>query len=214
MKSLLVVVFLMLVASSNICAAAEGDVVINELMWMGSTVSSADEWIELRNTTDSEILLSGWTLEKAATGGDTLTIPDGKTIPARGFFLIANYAPSSENSGLTVKADWVTTAVSLVNTKLQIVLKDAEGNVMDTADDGVGDPLAGDNDGKRSMVRNDPPGDGTLADSWHTATEASGWKEDATEKGTPQNSTWVVSVEGTSWGRVKLIPSSGDGGRK
>ncbi|MCK5118997.1 MAG: lamin tail domain-containing protein [Candidatus Latescibacteria bacterium] len=203
MKSLVVVVLMMLAASSSICAAVEGDVVINELMWMGSTVSSADEWIELRNTTDSEILLSDWTLEKAGTAGDTLTIPEGKTIPAQGFFLIANYEPSSENSGLTVKADWVTTAVSLVNTKLQIVLKDAEGNVMDTADDGVGDPAAGDNDGKRSMVRNDPPGDGTLADSWHTATEASGWKEDATEKGTPRNSLSTISVEGASWGRVK-----------
>ena len=210
MKPFLVVVLMTLVASSNICAAAEGDVVINELMWMGSTASSADEWIELRNTTDSEILLSGWTLEKAATGGDTLTIPDGKTIPARGFFLIANYAPSSENSGLTVKADWVTTAVALVNTKLQIVLKDAEGNVMDTADDGTGSPLAGDNDKKCSMVRNDPPGDGTLSDSWRTAAEASGWKEGATEKGTPQNSKSAISVEGTSWGRVKLIPSRGD----
>ena len=113
MKSLVVVVLVTLVASSNICAAAEGDVVINELMWMGSTISTADEWIELRNTTDSEILLSDWTLEKAGTAGDTLTIPEGKTIPAQGFFLIANYEPSSENSGLTVKADWVTTAVSL-----------------------------------------------------------------------------------------------------
>ncbi|MCD6334669.1 MAG: lamin tail domain-containing protein, partial [Candidatus Latescibacteria bacterium] len=61
MKPFLVVVLMTLVASSNICAAASGDVVINELMWMGSTASSADEWIELRNTTDSEILLSGWT---------------------------------------------------------------------------------------------------------------------------------------------------------
>jgi len=214
MKQLLLVLLTLAAGSHGVYAAAPGDVVINELMWMGSTASSADEWIELRNTTDSEIVLSGWTLEKAATGGDTLTIPDGKVIPARGYFLIANYASSSEKSALNVEPDWVTTAVALVNTKLQIVLKDAEGNVIDAADDGTGSPLAGDNDKKYSMVRNDPPGDGTLAECWHTATEASGWKEGATEKGTPQNSTWVVPVEGTSWGKAKLIPSSGDGVRK
>ncbi len=207
MKQLFLALLAMAISSDAVYAAAPGDVVINELMWMGSTASTADEWIELRNTTDSEILLSGWTLEKAAAAGDTLTIPDGKTIPARGSFLIANYELSSENSGLSVEADWVTSAVSLVNTKLQIVLKDADGNVVDLADDGVGDPAAGDNDEKHSMVRNDPPGDGTLAESWHTATEASGWKDGATEKGTPQNSTSTVSVEGTSWGRVKLIRS-------
>jgi hypothetical protein len=210
MKQLFLALLATAISSGAVYAAAPGDVVINELMWMGSTVSTADEWIELRNTTDSEILLSGWTLEKAAAADDTLTIPDGKTIPARGSFLIANYAPSSENSGLSVKADWVTTAVSLVNTKLQIVLKDAERNVIDVADDGVGYPAAGDNEEKCSMVRNDPPGDGTLAESWHTATEASGWKEGATEKGTPKNATSGVSVEGTSWGRVKLIRSRGD----
>lgn len=209
MKRLLLALLTLAAGSNGVYAAAPGDVVINELMWMGSTASSADEWIELRNTTDSEIVLSGWMLEKAATGGDTLTIPDGKVIPARGYFLIANYAPSSEKSKLSVKPDWVTTAVSLANSKLQIVLKDAEGNVIDAADDGVGSPAAGDKDKKYSMVRNDPPGDGTLAESWYTATEVSGWKEGATEKGTPQNSTSGVAVEGTSWGRAKLIPSRG-----
>ncbi|MFH1008432.1 MAG: lamin tail domain-containing protein [Candidatus Latescibacterota bacterium] len=202
---------LVLAAIPTVCwPATSGDVVISELLWMGSTASSADEWIELRNMTDSEILLDGWTLEKAATTGDTLTIPEGKTIPARGFFMIANYAPSSENSRLAVTADWVTTAVALVNTQLQIVLKDAQGQVVDVADDGVGDPAAGDNDAKASMVRNDPPGDGMLGENWYTATMASGWKEGATEKGTPQNATSGVPVEGTSWGQLKLAPLGGD----
>ena len=214
MKPFLLALLTWAAGANVVYAVVPGDVVINEVMWMGSTASTADEWIELRNTTDADIDLSGWMLEKAATGGDTLNIPDGKVIPARGYFLIANYAPSSEKSSLSVKPDWVTTALSLANSKLQIVLKDVEGNVIDVADDGVGNPAAGDNDEKGSMVRNDPPGDGTLAESWHTATEASGWKEGATEKGTPQNSTSEVPVEGTSWGRVKLIPSSGDGVRK
>src|SRR6185436_19470381 len=43
-------------------AASPGDVVINELAWMGTTSNTANEWIELYNTTGSSISLSGWTL--------------------------------------------------------------------------------------------------------------------------------------------------------
>jgi len=31
------------------CSADNSSVMINELMWMGSSVSTADEWIELKN---------------------------------------------------------------------------------------------------------------------------------------------------------------------
>jgi len=37
-----------------------GDIVINEIMWMGTTFNSNDEWIELRNMTDLEIDLGKW----------------------------------------------------------------------------------------------------------------------------------------------------------
>jgi len=106
-----------LLITSVIWAASPGDVVINELMWMGSDPneggSTADEWIELRNMTGSSIDLDGWVLEKAATSGGNLTIPNGNSIPANGYFLIANYSESSGSSNLNVTPDWVTTAVSL-----------------------------------------------------------------------------------------------------
>ena len=37
-------------------------IVISEVAWMGTTNSTADEWIELLNTTATDIDLSGWTL--------------------------------------------------------------------------------------------------------------------------------------------------------
>ncbi|HID11085.1 MAG TPA: lamin tail domain-containing protein [Candidatus Latescibacteria bacterium] len=197
---------LLIVVSSY--ATEPGDVVISEIMWMGSTASIADEWIELYNTTSTEIDLSGWQLEGAAPKGGTLVIPDGKGIPARGYFLIANYPPSSPKTMLAVEADWVTTQISLPNEKLRLVLKDSEGNVVDVADDGVGAPAAGDREGKRSMVRKFPPGDGALPDSWYTATEAWGWKDGAKEKGTPQNSR-TASAEGMTWGEVKRAYDQG-----
>ena len=169
-----------------------GDVVINELMWMGSTKSSADEWLELRNMTDSDIDLSGWDITKKSGGIETpmLTIPSG-IIPADGYFLISNYDESV--SQISVIPDLVDADVSLANNQLQIKLYDGPwetSTLIDIADDGSGAPAAGDSESKYSMVRgsepgNYTPGDGSLPENWHTADRAFGWDEGATELGTP-----------------------------
>ena len=193
---ILLVAIVILVMTNVVFPASPGDVVINELMWMGSTLSWADEWIELRNTTGSSIDLSNWDITRYNGTEEELmlTIPAGKTIPAGGYFLISNY--SSTNSKIDVTPDFVTTAVVLDNSKLQIKLYDGTwnggGTLIDTADDGVGDPAAGDNDNKYSMVRgsapgNYTPGDGTLASNWHTSDRSFGWDSGATERGTPAN---------------------------
>lgn len=166
-------------------------VVINELMWMGSSVSSADEWLELRNLTDQPVDLSGWQLTKKSSGAEVamLTIPSGAAIPAGGYFLISNYAETNANSALGVAPNVVTTDVALSNSALQIKLYDAAHVLIDTADDGVGNPLAGklDTTAKQyaSMERNPTPGDGTLPQNWHTASRSVGFDEGKTELGTP-----------------------------
>jgi len=48
-------------------AAPPGPIVISELMWSGSSGSSADEWIELYNRSAATIDLSGWTLTRLTT---------------------------------------------------------------------------------------------------------------------------------------------------
>lgn len=178
-----------LLNSSLLFGASSQDVVINELMWCGSTASLADEWIELRNMTNNSIDLSGWQITKnTATETPMLTIPAGKTIAANGYFLIANYDENSAKSSLDVISDLVTTTVSLSNSKLQIKLYDGPwdsgGNLIDTANDG-NKPFVGDNTNKYSMERNSVPGDGTLPDNWHTALTSVGFDPGATEKGTP-----------------------------
>lgn len=163
-----------------------GDVVINELMWSGSSTSIADEWIELRNTTTNPINLTGWKITKALTGGTDLTISSG-TIPANGFFLIANFAESSASSILNVAPDLITPSLSLANTNAQYVVKDVSSNTIDTADDGSGGPLAGSNVApKKSMERNVIPGDGTLGTNWHTATTSVNLDALTTESATPK----------------------------
>ncbi len=166
-------------------------VVINELMWMGSSASSADEWIELRNLSDQAVDLSGWQLTRKSSGVEVamLTIPTGKSIPASGYFLISNFAATNSSSVLNTPPDVVDTAVSLVNSALQVKLYDASHNLIDTADDGVGNPLAGELDTTAkhyaAMERNPNPGDGTLALNWHTASRGIGFDDTKTELGTP-----------------------------
>ena len=171
-----------------------GDVVINELMWMGTSLSTADEWIELRNMKDYEIDLSGWQITRKFGGTEVLmlTIPSGKTIAANGYFLISNYQSSSSQINDSIISDLITTAVALNNSDLQIKLyKDDWTNItnlIDSADDGIGSPAAGDNTFKYSMERNDTPGDGTQASSWHTCVDpasSSFWDAGASERGTP-----------------------------
>lgn len=161
-------------------------VVINELMWMGSSASSDDEWIELRNMTDNDIDLSGWKLFGARVGDAVLTIGSG-TISANGFFLISNFSDADSNSILDVSPDLVTTQLQLDNSDLQVILRDNIGTLIDVVDDASGLPLAGSSVAPRkSMERKDPPGDGTLAANWHTSTGQVNLDEGASEFATPR----------------------------
>ncbi len=177
--------------------AAPGDVVINELMWTGSSASSADEWIELRNMTATPIDLTGWQLTKNNSGVEELMLDiSSGIIPAHGYFLISNY--NATTSKIDVTPDLVDADVSLANTQLQIKLYDGPwdsgGHLIDTADDGSGAPAAGDNTNKFSMMRKNPPGDGTVASNWFTADIAEGWDIGASEKGTPGSSNYAAGA--------------------
>lgn len=171
-------------------AAAPGPVVISELMWAGSSSSSADEWIELFNRSDTTIDLSGWTLTRLGNNEDqVMLVFNAGSIASGQTFLIANYAADHKKSKLAVQPQYVDTAVSLPNTKLLLRLYDNDpqkgGEIMDVADDGRGTPFAGITAPKRSMVRIafDKPGD--EQSSWATAQEQSGWDAGSNELGTP-----------------------------
>ncbi|MBI4426842.1 MAG: lamin tail domain-containing protein [Candidatus Kerfeldbacteria bacterium] len=167
-------------------------VVINELLWMGSPASAADEWIEFRNLSETTVDLSGWKLTRKSSGQEVaiLTIPSGRSIEPRGFFLISNFAASSTSTHLAVEPDVVDTAVSLLNSGLEVKLYDASGVLVDIADDGSGTPLAGkyvSGETYGSMARNGLPGDGTKKESWHTSTIAVNLKSGSIVLGTPRS---------------------------
>lgn len=172
-------------------ATASPAVVMNELMWMGSSLSASDEWIELRNLTSSSVDLSDWLITKKSSGTEVpmLVIPTGASIAANGFFLIANYSDSSGSSTLNIVPDLIETDVSLVNTALQLKLYDSSGALIDTADDGSGLPLAGQYEPGavwHSMERVALPGDGTVRESWRTASTSLNFDTGVPELGTPR----------------------------
>jgi len=171
-----------------------GEVVINEVMWMGSSASTADEWLELKNTTDKTINFSETPCSLYDVNGKKLVDINKGTISANGYFLIANRPKdfkfnNGKESALNIDPDILRNYSTsfLSNSELKIVLKNGAGDIIDTAGDG-GKPLAGSytsNQKWESMERNEPPSDGTKKESWHTATTSVNFDPGATEKGTP-----------------------------
>lgn len=183
-------------------AVSEPTVFVSEVGWAGSSSSTIDEWLELTNLTEDAIDLSGWTISGAATSGGTLAIPDGSSIAPHSTFLISNYDRDNAKSSLDRSPDIVTASVSLSNSALRLDLIDGNGTLRDTAGAG-GAPLAGragggtggDGPGYAPMVRRAPVGDGTLPDSWETASESVGFDEGANDLGTPGiTEAWFVPV--------------------
>jgi len=81
--SLFVIIFLP--STTSTALAASSDVIINEIAWMGTTVSANDEWLELFNNTTGPIILDGWILKSA---DEKLKINLKGVISARGFYLL------------------------------------------------------------------------------------------------------------------------------
>jgi len=158
-------------------------VIINEVMWMGTTASTADEWIELKNTTGNPVDLSDWKIENAGDGTPNLTIPSGKIIPANGYFLIANYPKT--NSALNVDVDWDTTTMGLANDGEKLILKDSGGNTVDETPSGSW-PAGINSTTRNSMERNNDPSTG-----WHSCEDSACndttyWDSEGNDYGTPK----------------------------
>lgn len=119
--------------STNVSSAAT-HIVISEVQ-TGTDAGSDDEFIELYNPTNTEVNLTGWYLKKktssgAESGFAAATRLEGKTIPAKSYFLLAN----EEGYKGSVAPD-VTWAKSntIAYTNNAIVLYDVTGAKVDEA---------------------------------------------------------------------------------
>ena len=142
--------------------ASPGDVVINEIAWMGTTCSYYDEWIELYNNSSLSIDLTGWSL-KAADGTPDISLVG--IIPAKGYFLLER---TDDQTIKDLKADQIYTG-ALENTSEDFQLRDASGNLIDSVPcETNGGWFAGEKDGAYTMERIDSGSPGTTKNNWHT----------------------------------------------
>ena len=110
------------------------DVVINEISWMGTKISSNDEWIELYNNTSNEINLTNWTLSWShgtTVHSFTFSTSTGKTIiSSKGFYLLER---TNDQNVFDIVADQIYTGV-LINDGEKIELRNASNTLIDIVD--------------------------------------------------------------------------------
>jgi len=152
-----------------------GDIVINEIMWAGSSVSNDDIWVELRNMTDRTLLLDDLSLTSYTSSEYTIPINfSGMTVAPHGYFLIAkNNIFGANDSQLNVSPDIWDNDLVISTSYLQMKLKNA-GILIDTAWN-MSIPKEGLRvNGQKyySMERTGIPGDGVSPLNWYTCIDA------------------------------------------
>lgn len=167
-------------------------VVITELAWMGSDLSTADEWVEIAafasGSTSLPRSVDSWTLLSVKAGVETVIarLP-AFSLASGSVLVIANN--SAAVSRMMSEPTVVTTGMSLPNTQLLLRLRDGSGTLIDEVDDGVGSPFAGANPSgggpKATMQRADPWKAGNMQLNWKTATDSCGWDEGVPVFGSP-----------------------------
>jgi len=152
MKFLLPSLFIFLLFIARAHAASPGDVVINEIAWMGTTNYHGDEWMELYNNTEGPISLEGWVL--GSTDGKP-NISLGGVVSSGDFFLLER---TDDTSVSDKQADQIYTGV-LGNSGEHLELLDAQGNLIDNVNAWgkvLWEGFGGDNETKHTMERKDP----------------------------------------------------------
>jgi len=134
-------------------------VLINEIAWMGTAISSNDEWIELYNSTASTIDLTGWKLE-AVDGSPQINLAGN--IPSDGYFFLER---TDDDSVLEITADQIYTG-SLSNTGEWLKLYDQDGKLIDEINASNSWP-GGDNTTKQTLER-------SATNNWQTSAEPGG----------------------------------------
>ncbi len=116
---------------------------INEIAWMGTTISANDEWLELKNNFTETIDLTGWQI--VANDGIPTIALSGSIEPG-GFYLLER---SDDESVASVPADLIYTG-ALVDGGEFLELKNSNGEVIDSVNALAG-WLSGDKETKQTM---------------------------------------------------------------
>lgn len=142
--------------------------IINEIAWAGTRASSSDEWIELFNPNESEVVLDGWRL----TDHGDIDVPLSGRIEARGFYVLER---TDDQTVVDRPADMIYTG-SLANSGEILALLGPNGDAVDRANRGGGGWPAGNAERRYSMERRD---EDISREHWSTFTGYFGYGHDA-----------------------------------
>lgn len=173
------------VVTAGPVAAADSDVVINELMTKaGPATDPAFEFIELYNNGSQAVDVSGWafsagitldpTQNPMNTAGTRAVFPAGKVIPAHGYFVgSSNTGVFSAVSGRT--ADFSFAPSGLSSSGETVTLVDEGEVTMDGVTYAASSPWPSSPNGTGpSLELVDPALDNTVATNWGASTGANG----------------------------------------
>lgn len=110
-------------------------VVLSEIQWGGSALSTADEWIELTNVSPESVDISSWKITGIASQGAEIVIPPETILPSYATYLVANYALGDAKTVLAVSPDLVSSSISISNSSLTVTLIDTTGTAVDSYSD-------------------------------------------------------------------------------
>lgn len=122
--------FLSLVLVLALKMSAQGQVVINEILYNIPNTGEDEEFVELHNTSGSIVSMQGWVLRDGST--PDVTFGSTVVIPANGYIVVAgDSAIFTAQTGVIVAAEWTG---SLSNGGEYIVLENNMGVVMDSVE--------------------------------------------------------------------------------
>ncbi|MFT4803895.1 MAG: hypothetical protein ACI9YE_001091 [Psychroserpens sp.] len=157
-----------------------GDIVLTEFMNDSDAVSdTVGEWLELYNTTGSDIDLNGWTLKD--DGSDSHTFTTSIIVPAASYFVMGRGADSTVNGGVNLNHSYGDGVFTMANGADEIVLLSPSSVEIDRIVYGVGDFPDGGPGFSISLDPNQLAGDNNLAANWCLSTSVFG----AGDSGTP-----------------------------
>jgi len=149
-------------------------VIVNEIAWMGTEIEGVEsrqwwryEWLELQNTSDQDVQLTGWSIELHRENLD-FTIPLRGTISGGEYFVVG---ASNKINGIDL--NYATLIGKFANSGQRVVLKNATGKITEEVDATQG-WFAGDNEIKLTMERRFSDRSASDKDNWGSSMAAGG----------------------------------------
>lgn len=151
-------------AFALLSAGARAEVVINEFFYDAPSGTSAPEFIELHNTGDEAVDLTGWHFDS----GITYAFPNGTTIPAQGYLVVSGDPAAFQSThGFPALGPWTG---RLSNEGERIRLRNAGGQTADELTYSVGFPWpTAASGGGASVELIHPSLDNSLPGSWRSS---------------------------------------------